>query len=433
MKLTGKFVDIMCKVNPEHTKNVVMGKGKKVLYLEILRALYGCIESALRWYELYTETLHKEGFVINPYDRCVANKVINGKQCTIVWYVDDNKVSHVDPIVVTEVIDIMKGHFGDLTVSRGKKHRFLGMNIELTDDRKLKIEMKDQLQETVDMFTQLEEKEITETVTSPARPNLRDVNEECDKLTGEKRDGFHSIVMKLLWIIKRARPDLETAIGFLCTRVDKSDTDDWKKLRRVIAFIKNTIDDCRIIGATDLTKIFTWIDAAYAVNPDMKSQTGGAMSMGIGVLHAKGNKQKLNVKSSTEAELVGNSDYLPYNLWLMHFLHEQGYEITDNILYQDNQSTIRMLKNGRNSCTGNSRHIHIRHFFVKDRVDKKEIRVEYCPTYIMLADFFTKPLQGALFRKFRDVLMGYEPITILEQKSLEIKERVGNTDESTEI
>ena len=54
MKLTGKFVDIMCKVNPEHTKNVVMEKGKKVLYLEILRALYGCIESALRWYELYT-------------------------------------------------------------------------------------------------------------------------------------------------------------------------------------------------------------------------------------------------------------------------------------------------------------------------------------------------------------------------------------------
>ena len=215
--------------------------------------------------------------------------------------------------------------------------------------------------------------------------------------------------------------------------MDKSDEDDWKKLRRVITYVKNTIDDCRIIGATDLTKIFTWIDAAYAVNPDMKSQTGGAMLMGIGVLHAKGNKQKLNVKSSVEAELVGNSEYLPYNLWLIHFLHEQGYEIADNILYQDNQSTIRMLKNGRNSCTGNSRHIHIRHFFVKDRIDKKEIRVEYCPTSIMLADFFTKPLQGALYHKFRDVLMGYKPITTLEQKSFEIKERVENTDENTEI
>ena len=95
---------------------------------------------------------------------------------------------------------------------------------------------------------------------------------------------------------------------FLCTRVSKSDEDDWKKLRRVIAFIKATIEDIRIIGANSLTDIFTWIDAAYAVNYDMKSQTGGAILMGIGVLHAKCSKQKLNMKSSTEAELVGNSD-----------------------------------------------------------------------------------------------------------------------------
>ena len=113
--------------------------------------------------------------------------------------------------------------------------------------------------------------------------------------------------------------------------------------------------------------------------------------MGLGVLHAKFSKQKLNVKSSTEAELVGASDYLPYNLWLIMFMSKQGYEIKDNLLYQDNQSAILMLKNGRNSCTRNSRHINIIYFFVKDRIDKKEIRVEYCPSLIMLADFFTKP------------------------------------------
>ena len=216
--------------------------------------------------------------------------------------------------------------------------------------------------------------------------------------------------------MKRARPDLETAIGFLCTRVSKSDEDDWKKLRRVIAYVQATIDDIRIIGASSLSQIFTWIDAAYAVTSDMKSQTGGTMSMGLGILHGKSSKQKLNVKSSTEAELVGVSDYLPYNIWLLMFLREQGYIITDNTIYQDNQSTIRMLKNGRNSCTGNSRHINIRYFFVKDRVDKGEVRVEYCPTLQMLGDFFTKPLQGALYIKFRDVIMGYEPITSLNLK-----------------
>jgi hypothetical protein len=53
------------------------------------------------------------------------------------------------------------------------------------------------------------------------------------------------------------------------------------------------------------------------------------------------------VKSSTEAELVGVSEYIPYNIWLLMFLKEQGYEIKENILYQDNQNTIRMLKNGK--------------------------------------------------------------------------------------
>ena len=251
-------------------------------------------------------------------------------------------------------------------------------------------------------------------MTSPAQKHLRIVDEQCPALSDEKKKVFHTIVAKILWIMKRARPDLETAVSFLCTRVTKSDEDDWKKLRRLIAFVKCTITDTRTIGAEDLTKIFTWIDAAYAVNPDMKSQTGGTMSMGIGVLHAKSGKQTLNVKSSTESELVGTSEYIPYNLWLIMFMEAQGYYVKDNVLYQDNQSTILMLKNGRNSCTGNSRHIHIRYFFVKDRIQKKELRVEYCPSHLMLADYFTKPLQGKLLTTMRNVIMGYEPISTLK-------------------
>ena len=99
-------------------------------------------------------------------------------------------------------------------------------------------------------------------------------------------------------------------------------------------------------------------------------------------------------------------------------MDEQGYTVKNNILFQDNQSTILMLKNGRNSCTGNSRHVNIRYFFVKDRIEKKEVRVEYCPTEIMLADFFTKALQGRLFLLFRSVIMGYQPISILNNPHL---------------
>ena len=78
-----------------------------------------------------------------------------------------------------------------------------------------------------------------------------------------------------------------------------------------------------------------------------------------------------------------------------------------------------MLKNRRNACTGKSRRVNVRYFFVKDRIDKGEMRVEYCPTDIMLADFFTKHLQGHLFKKFRDTIMGYAPLSTLKMKIFE--------------
>ena len=138
--------------------------------------------------------------------------------------------------------------------------------------------------------------------------------------------------------------------------------------------------------------------------------------------------QKLNTKSSTEAELVGVSEYIPYNLWLMMFLDAQGYGIKNNVVYQDNKSAILMERNGRNSCTGNSRHINVRYFFVKDRIDKGEIRVEYLPTDLMLADYFTKPLNGAKFEYFREFIMGWRPISELKNAITDggskIKERV---------
>ena len=129
LKIEGEFVDIMCKVNPKHNRHVCVDNGLKVLYLSLLKSLYGFMESVLLWYFIYSKTLKSQESLINPYDKCIANSTIKDKQCTIVWYVDDNKVSHVDEEVNTKVFETISEHFGNLTVSRGKKHKFLGMEI----------------------------------------------------------------------------------------------------------------------------------------------------------------------------------------------------------------------------------------------------------------------------------------------------------------
>jgi len=98
----------------------------------------------------------------------------------------------------------------------------------------------------------------------------------------------------------------------------------------------------QLIRANNLMTLFTWVDAAYAVHDNMRSHTGGAISMGLGVLNAWSSKKKLNTKRSTEVEVVGVSEYLPFNLHLVMFLREQGYTVKENILYQDNESAIKM-------------------------------------------------------------------------------------------
>ena len=89
MKITGVLVDILIKVAPnEYAGSVVMEKGQRVIYVEILRAIYGMLESALVWYKQFRKDLESIRFVFNPYDACIANRMINGKQQTIKFHVD---------------------------------------------------------------------------------------------------------------------------------------------------------------------------------------------------------------------------------------------------------------------------------------------------------------------------------------------------------
>ena len=256
------------------------------------------------------------------------------------------------------------------------------MDLDFQADGSLGLSMKGHISEAIKDFGE----DMNQHVSTPSSRKLFWIDDESPKLDEELADKFHSIIGRLLWVLKRGRPEIETAMSFLCTRIKEPTQQDWAKLRRLILFLHKTIDDERIIGADNLSSLLTSVDAAYTEHGDMRSHTGGTMSMGTGILHGKSQRQKLNTKSSIEAKVVGVSKYSPYNIHFSMFMVGQGYPITTNTLLQDNESAIKMEQNGRSSCTSNSKHIHTRYFFVKDRVDKGELTIEYCLTEKMLAD-----------------------------------------------
>jgi len=239
--------------------------------------------------------------------------------------------------------------------------------------------------------------------TTPASSHLFNTNPGCKKLCEEQGQLFHHLVAKLLYLSKCTRQDIQTAVAFLCTRVREPDTVDYKKLTKVMQYIRNTKDITLTIEPDDEAK--WWVDSSYAVHLDMKSHTGIYMMLGKGARYTASCKQKLNTKSSMKAELVAVDDAMGQVLWIRHFLAEQGHYVPMTTIYQDNKSNILLAENGKSSSSKRTRHINIWYFFITDKIKKGELQVAFCPTTNMLADFFTKPLQGSTFKRMQSIIL----------------------------
>jgi hypothetical protein len=181
------------------------------------------------------------------------------------------------------------------------------MTLDYSEKGKIKIKMLDYVDK---MLTDLPAKMDGE-APSPTANHLLTVNDDQTKVDEKKAQLFHTYVVKVMFLCKRARPDLQTEVAFLSTRVNSCDEDDYKKLIRMLQFLRATRDELLTLSATSLHNVRWWLDASYNVHPDMRSHTGGTMSLGRGVIYRTSKRHKLNTKSSTEAELVGVDDVMP--------------------------------------------------------------------------------------------------------------------------
>ena len=155
--------------------------------------------------------------------------MINSKQCTIALYVDDNIISHVDNAVIENVINVIEKYFPGLVIERGKKLNFLWMELEFTIDRKVKIGVVQYLKGMIEEFEEEIAKygeKLDRKYSSPAAKWLFAVNPDTKALDTSKEDICRRFLAKLLWVMKRARPNTEPTMGFLSSRVKQLDKDD---------------------------------------------------------------------------------------------------------------------------------------------------------------------------------------------------------------
>ena len=170
------------------------------------------------------------------------------------------KISHMDTEILTSMIKKLESVFSKdnlLTIQRGNKLDYLGMDFDFSKKVRVGIGM----EKSIEAMLQDMPEDMNVWTNTPAATCLFDTEEKSEKLTEKEAQFFHTTTSKMLFMSKRSRPDIQTAVSFLCTRVKDPDCNDYKKPRQVIRYLQRTINLVMRIQIDDTTVIKWWVDA----------------------------------------------------------------------------------------------------------------------------------------------------------------------------
>lgn len=220
MLLRGQLAELMVKIDPGlHGPYLTKTKkGKSILYVKMLKAMYGLLRSALLFYLKLVKDLMDFNFTMNPYDPCVANKMVNGKQLTVAWHVHDLKVPHVKMEVIDELVMYLADKYGEnLAVHKGNVHDYLGVDHDYSEKGVVKLSMINHLEKISSDFPE----EIGKEVSTPASDHLFEIcnPEECKRLgkflDADWKKAFHHTVAQIFFCFHESPTQCTDCSGIL--------------------------------------------------------------------------------------------------------------------------------------------------------------------------------------------------------------------------
>eukprot|EP00590_Aulacoseira_subarctica_P002999 CAMPEP_0172416062 /NCGR_PEP_ID=MMETSP1064-20121228/2499_1 /TAXON_ID=202472 /ORGANISM="Aulacoseira subarctica , Strain CCAP 1002/5" /LENGTH=671 /DNA_ID=CAMNT_0013153423 /DNA_START=324 /DNA_END=2338 /DNA_ORIENTATION=+ len=368
-----------------------------VLFCRLMKALYGCVQASKLWFNKLTKFLRAQGYEHSPTDPCV-NKIVGDKIFLLVIYVNDILIL-ADESEINRLHEVFVQEYQWITMEIASTHSYLGMQIEF-----YKKHAAINMVHFVEKLLATSGEENLREFSCPATKDIFTVEADSEPLSETERKQFHTNVAKLLYLSKRARPDILTAAGYLCTRVTRATAQDKVKLRRVLGYLKRTKKQVLILKIGDLRKLTAFIDAAFASHPDAKSQTGIAVFMGRALVFAASRKQKCVTKSPTDSELVALSD----NIHFVELFNEFMAFITNTnlekpLIYEDCKAVISLVTEGGGVVR--TKHLRVRMELCKEALKENKFTLQYISTKNMLADGLTKALEGADFITFAGKLL----------------------------
>ena len=369
-------------------------EGEEGSVCKLKKSLYGLKQSSRCWNTTLDCHLKEMGFSQSTSDPCIYVDT-GGDGFCIGVYVDDMILAGPTDHRMREVKDTLSQRF-DIKDLR-KLHHFLGVVVELDEEKGCAwIGQPTYTNNLLEKFGMKDCKPVATPV---------DVGTKLIKATEDEeaidQQQYQSAIGSLMYLSISTRPDISYAVGNLAKFSSKPTKTHWMALKRVLRYLKGTVDCGILYKREESSECVGFSDADWAgdVN-DRKSTSGYLFQISGGAVSWRSKKQECVALSTAEAEYVALASAAQESIWLRKLFADLGRTPKGpTTIFEDNQSAIAMCKNPQHH--GRAKHIDIKYHFIREQVANKNVKLEYCPTKVMTADMFTKGLAREQFYTLR--------------------------------
>lgn len=368
-------------------KSILMLKdiksGKNVCKLK--KAIYGLKQSGRVWNKTIHEKLIDLGLEQSQYDSCLYYyKEKDGSLAYVMIYVDDIFIASKLISTVNLITEFLKDHFE--VKDMGKLNYFLGIEFVFENDS-CKLYQKKAINEVIEKYGMDKCKQIN----TPMEVNLK-----LQKPTEEEKEmcvnlPYRELIGSLMYIAMATRPDITYSVNYLSQFCNGYGRTHWKAAKRILRYLQGTQNIGIIYKKNNNEELTGYCDADWANDAlDRRSYTGYIFTLAGGVISWRSKKQPTVALSSTEAEYMAISDAAKEAVYLGMLLEESARSNKTVKLYSDNQGAQKIARNP--VYHSRTKHIDVRHHFIRELVEENKIHLEYLRTEEMVADILTKAL-----------------------------------------
>lgn len=350
------------------------------------KSLYGLRQSGLQWHKELVRKLKSIGFKAMPQDPCVFAARKGERMMFITIYVDDLILATNDDVWLCDVKKQLSSAFEMKDMGRIK--HCLGIEFTRDEEDRVYLNQSIYIDKVLERFGM---SECKPTMT-PIDVNVKLEKPKCVKNDVMNQYPYQNLIGALMYLAVTTRPDITYAVSYLSQFNTNFDVEHWKAAKRVLRYIKGTSDYGLVYERTGLP-LFGVVDADWGSNAiDRKSYSGFAFILAGAPISWEARKQQSIALSSTEAEYMAISDATKEAMYLRDVLGNVGMECNSVTLFNDNQGAIKLA--GSRNYHSRTKHIDVRHHFVRDMCEQGVIDLKYLCTERMPADVLTKGLSG---------------------------------------